>query len=414
MAMQSRAQTESKINPLNLGDHVPNIHFEAVTNGPYKSTSITDHRGKLLILGFWSMYCPPCIKNFPNMDSLQQEFKDSVTILLVNTDNSGNTEENILRFLGKWEQRNKQKFTLPTIYKDTIARSVFNCVYAPHYAWISPEGKLLALTGTDELNRIQIKKVLQNENTPLTIKNDVDIRQPLFAKEILPMEQVLQHTVFLKGYYHGLGGSRYAFGPGEKPYGFNIANQPLLTIIKEVAHRMDNTLTENRIIIDTDYEKDRFIRDSILEELSTSIYSLGVLVPPNQPASLFHSIFETINQYSDYTVKLETRKVPCYALVYKGKKGGLKSDGGISKSTLYSMNSPYLQNGSIEKLVNILNQVPEFKLPVVNKTGINYNVDLYFDNPLRDLNVITAELRKYELELMPSNTQLKVVVIRKK
>jgi hypothetical protein len=184
--------------------------------------------------------------------------------------------------------------------------------------------------------------------------------------------------VFFKGYYHGLGGSRYSFGPVEKPNNH-----------KEVAHQMDNTLTENRVIIDTDNEKDR---ESILEELSTSIYSLGVLVPPNQPESLFHSIFETINQYSDYTVKLKTRKVPCYALVYKGKKGALKSEGGISKSTLYSMNSPYLQNSSIEKLVNILNQVPEFKLPVVNNTGINYDVNLYFDNPLRDFSVIAAEL----------------------
>ncbi|GAB2678142.1 hypothetical protein GCM10027036_34720 [Flavihumibacter cheonanensis] len=414
VALQSRAQSDSKIKPLNLGEQVPNIKFEFVANGSFKSTSIEDHRGKWLILGFWSMYCPPCIKNFPNMDSLQQEFKNSLTIMLVNIDNSVSSEEVICSFLSKWEHRNKRKLNLPTIYKDSIARILFNCEYAPHYAWITPEGKLLALTGTDEINRKQIINVLENEKTQLNIKNDVDIKHPLFAKEILPMEQLLQHSVFIKGYYHGLGDSRYSFGPGEKPYGLNIANQSLLTIVKEVAHRMDNSITENRIIIDTDNEKNQLTRDSIFEDLNTSIYSLGVLVPKNQPESLFPSIFETINRYTDYSVLLETRKVPCYALVYTGKKGALRSDGSSSKSTLYSLKNPYLQNGSIEKIVKILNQVPEFKLPVVNQTGISFNVDLYFDRPLRELNVIAEELRKYNLELRPSSAQLKVLVIRRK
>lgn len=414
VALQSRAQAESKIKPLNLGEQVPNINFEFVANGPYKSTNIEAHRGKLLILGFWSMYCPPCIKNFPNMDSLQQEFKDSLTILLVNIDNSGSSEQVICSFLNKWEQRNNRKLTIPTIYKDTVARLLFNCEYAPHYAWITPDGRLLALTGTDEINRNQIKNVLKNEKTPLIIKNDVDIKQPLFAKEILPMEQVLQHSVFIKGYYHGLGDSRYAFGPGERPYGINIANQPLLTIVKEIAHRMDNTITENRIIIDTENEQDKSSREIILDDLKTTIYSIGVLVPKNQPETLFPSILETINRYTDYSIALETRKVPCYALVYNGKKSALKSDGSNSKSTLYSMKNPYLQNGRIDKLVLILNQIPEFKLPVVNQTGIPFNVDLYFDKPLRELKVIAEELRKYNLELKPSSAQLKVLVIRRK
>jgi len=59
-------------------------------------------------------------------------------------------------------------------------------------------------------------------------------------------------------------------------------------------------------------------------------------------------------------------------------------------------------------------QVPEFKLPVVNQTGISFNVDLYFDRPLRELNVIAEELRKYNLELRPPSAQLQVLVIRRK
>lgn len=414
VAVQSRAQSESKIKPLNLGEQVPNIYFEAVANGPYKSTTIADYRGKLLILGFWSMYCPPCIKNFPNMDSIQQEFQDKLTILLVNVDANVNSEKMICDFLGKWEQRNHRKLNLPTVYMDTTARALFNCIYAPHYAWITPEGKLLALTGTDEINRAQIRKVLQEEKTELTIKNDVDVRKPLFAKEILPMEKLLQHTVFIKGYYNGLGDSRHYFGSGANPYGFNIANHPLFDIVKEIARRIDKNITENRIIIDTESIIDKHIRDSIIIDLTTAVYSLGVMVAKEHKEELFPTILETINRNTDYTIQFETRKVACYALVHKGKKGELRSDGSSPKSTLYNPENPYLQNGSIDKLVSLLNHIPELKLPVVDQTGITFNVDLYFDQGLQDLKAIAEQLRKYNLELKPSSAQLKVLVIRRK
>lgn len=414
MAVNTPAQSIDQINPLKPGEMVPDIQFPYVTNGSYQATKISDHRGKILILGFWSMTCPPCIKNFPNLDSLQKQFGNKVSILLINVNHSNETKEKITAFLAKWKKNHQRQFDLPTIYNDTIARKLFNCIYAPHYAWISPEGRLLALTGSEDVNAIQIGRLLQDDKTILPVKNDVDYKKPLFAKDILPVEQVLLHSVFLKGYYHGLGDSRYYFSENSQAYGFNIANQPLLTILEEISFQMDKEVTRNRIMVDAGEGADSNMVRRLRKELNTEIFSIGTIVPKDHPEELLPTILATINKHTDYEARFEKRKVSCYALVSLVKKRQLRTEGSNPISGLYRTQNPILQNGSHTKLIPLLNQVADIDLPVIDRTGIKFNVDLYFNRPLREFKVIQEELKCYNLGFRKKKARLKMLVIRKK
>ena len=67
---------------------------------------LAQHRGKVVILDFWSTYCDPCIREFPNLVELQSRFPGQVVCLSFNTDYTGAKDESpeslrgrVLKFL---------------------------------------------------------------------------------------------------------------------------------------------------------------------------------------------------------------------------------------------------------------------------------------------------------------------------
>lgn len=413
-AMNAYTQSAGGINVLKPGDQVPDIEFQYVANGPYQKAKLSDYRGKLLLLGFWSMYCAPCIKNFPNMDSLQQQFNGKLDIVLVNVDRNNVSKEKITSFIQKWETNKQQPLRLPTIYSDSVPAILFNCIYPPHYAWISPSGRLLALTGTEEVNAHRISQLLSEETTILPIKNDIKINWPLFANEHLPVDQLISHSVMIKGVYNGLLGSRYYFTKDAIPYGVNIANQPLITLLQEVICRLDKEMTDKRILIDAGARADSNSIQAMKKALMETIYTMGLIVPKDRPQQLLPAFLAAINQFTDYRISFEERVVPTYALVSLGNKETLRTKGASPKTALYYTEKPVLQNNSLSNLLTLLNKVPEIPLPVLDQTGILFNVDLHFEQPLQEFSVIRKELLRYKLAFKEQKARIKVLVIRKK
>ena len=46
-------------------------------------------KGKVVVLDVWSTYCDPCVREFPNLVTLQDRLGDKVTCISFNTDYSG-------------------------------------------------------------------------------------------------------------------------------------------------------------------------------------------------------------------------------------------------------------------------------------------------------------------------------------
>jgi cytochrome c biogenesis protein CcmG, thiol:disulfide interchange protein DsbE len=51
-----------------------------------KTVSLSQFRGKPLVLNFWATWCPPCVEEIPSMMRLQQQLGNRVQILAVSTD----------------------------------------------------------------------------------------------------------------------------------------------------------------------------------------------------------------------------------------------------------------------------------------------------------------------------------------
>jgi cytochrome c biogenesis protein CcmG/thiol:disulfide interchange protein DsbE len=49
--------------------------------------SLSDHRGKVVVLDFWATWCPPCRKGIPDFVEMQNEYgKDNFIVLGINLD----------------------------------------------------------------------------------------------------------------------------------------------------------------------------------------------------------------------------------------------------------------------------------------------------------------------------------------
>lgn len=49
--------------------------------------SLDQHKGKLIYLDFWASWCSPCLKSFPFMNELQEQYRDDgLVVIAVNLD----------------------------------------------------------------------------------------------------------------------------------------------------------------------------------------------------------------------------------------------------------------------------------------------------------------------------------------
>ena len=61
-----------KLVPIGVGLPAPDFTFPGI-NG--KMVSLSDSRGKVVLLNIWATWCPPCVDEMPSMEKLYQKLK---------------------------------------------------------------------------------------------------------------------------------------------------------------------------------------------------------------------------------------------------------------------------------------------------------------------------------------------------
>ena len=82
---------EKKINITSL---------ETLDGDSIKLSDITNQK-KIYLLNFWATWCPPCIKEIPDLIKLENRFKDDIKVIYVSVDN--NPKKVIPKFKKKYK-----------------------------------------------------------------------------------------------------------------------------------------------------------------------------------------------------------------------------------------------------------------------------------------------------------------------
>lgn len=70
-----------------VGLPAPDFTFSGV-NG--KMVSLSDNRGKIVLINIWATWCPPCVDEMPSMEALYQKLKgENFEIIAVSIDSLG-------------------------------------------------------------------------------------------------------------------------------------------------------------------------------------------------------------------------------------------------------------------------------------------------------------------------------------
>lgn len=137
------------------GSTAPNFALTEL-NSEEKFT-LSEQKGKGVIVNFWGTWCEPCKREMPFMNELYQKYKDQgIELFALNADES---EFSVKKFVSDY------KLTFPiAIDKDQEILNIYGVNPLPTTFFVSPDGK--------------VKRIVTGQMTSTSFEN--------YIKEILP------------------------------------------------------------------------------------------------------------------------------------------------------------------------------------------------------------------------------------
>jgi peroxiredoxin len=87
------------------GDRAPEF---TLATPDQRSVSLSEHRGRVVLVHFWATWCPPCVEEMPRLEQLYREFfGNDLEVFAVNVDDGG--AETVSSFL------RQNRITIPVL-----------------------------------------------------------------------------------------------------------------------------------------------------------------------------------------------------------------------------------------------------------------------------------------------------------
>jgi len=75
-----------------------NVQITKLDGGAFK---LSDFRGKVLVVDFWATYCPPCVKQVPQLAELSKKYRDKGLEIVGLTSDDEADQDKVVEFLKK-------------------------------------------------------------------------------------------------------------------------------------------------------------------------------------------------------------------------------------------------------------------------------------------------------------------------
>lgn len=409
--------TQTDLRPLKIGDMVPDIEFSNVLNYKAKKLRLSNFRGKLIILDFWSTYCSSCIRLFPKMEELQKKYKDNLVIITVGFNVMNNDE--IENFLNK----GKSHFQLPTIVQEKSEKQILNLFpheSVPHEIWISPEGILVGITDASAVSENNIQSIIDKKISTLPVKSSA--------------RNVSWNSQFLLGKNLQLNQVSSAFSPyidsfkvSSNPFGLQHdssfwrlydVNSTVLSLYQNAYAQKIKGLNKKRIIINSDtflFQEYSNLKNPDNWQLDqfrkNNLFCYELILPKHfEESQLYDRMILDLDWYFKFKSKIEKRKIKCLSLVE------LDSPHTASKKSPVLDTSNFINNINTSIFVKVLDsQRTGDNRPIIDGTKKNKTLSVQLPEEgfrmLENLSKTRTILRTAGFDLIETDTELEVVVI---
>lgn len=418
--------------PLAIGDTVPGLVFRKMINYRDSSLSLPALKGKAVILDFWATYCIPCIESFPKLEKLQREFKDDLQIILL----SNYDEDGIRRFY-----RSKSDLILPTAFydhkKDPFDR-LFPHREIPHYVWIGKTGRIEAITSALEIDSVNIAAFVRGEVPRLPEKDDsrkwgdhrgevIDSIVHIGNSDRISINPGLMFQSMLLRYDHRL--TRVQIEGIADLTGRYVALQNL-TALRIMFYALGYESSRDHWRFYLDLNDSAYIAPAGLNQaqmdrwLENHCYIYRIILDRADSVRLHQVMQRDLEETFRLRSYRAKKRLPFLALYSTGNTEALRSKGGSPGSVNSSIYNITIKNRPAGDLAGALYRYEvgkewrapgQYRLPVVDKTGISFPIDL----DIRDVTItsvadLNEKLKAYHLELRKEEKLMDVVVITDK
>ncbi|WP_163102198.1 redoxin domain-containing protein [Peribacillus alkalitolerans] len=89
MVQAMEQKKEDNAPGLKIGKDAPDFELQTLDG---QKVSLSDLKGKKVMLNFWATWCPPCKAEMPEMEEFQQQLSKDEVILAVNIDPQNDVE----------------------------------------------------------------------------------------------------------------------------------------------------------------------------------------------------------------------------------------------------------------------------------------------------------------------------------
>jgi thiol-disulfide isomerase/thioredoxin len=395
---------------LRTGDILPDLFMKVHTSeGIVQSMDLT--KGKPVLIDFWATWCSSCMKKFPVLETLQAKYKNKLTILLVNSTSTRDNETKIRGFYEKWKAKHQRALTLPTVIDDKKLDSLFPHSLLPHYIWVGADGIIKGITSSEYVTEENIKALVNGDHLDLPLKSDQDTRGPLYANSDLPLDNLEQYAVFIKGRQEGLGGGSSGITIGNKVRGWCYRNLELARIFQFVAAKSfpGKGFDKNRYLVESNsLNVFASLPDKKLK--SQHLYTYQLIVPEHKADSLWHFMLKDLNSYSDYYGRIELRIDTFLTIV------NIMSSDSLPLKTCIS-NKKVKPAGiimSFSTLIQWLSSQSWVKLPVNIESNVDDSFSIVVNPSATDMDSVNLSLKVYGLELVRRTSRVEYFIVSDK
>lgn len=403
---QSQGVVEAMAKGIQVGQVVPDEFWSKShllwDSGELKTIRLSKFKGKLLILDFWATWCSACIGKFTYLDSIQSKYSNQFELLKV-----GYQKQSVIADFFVNNNPKGDHYVNRSLYEDNYLRELFPHHSLPHYVWIGPDGKVLAITGADQMNESNILAAAKEAMPNMPVKIDLDISKPIFQQyELLKANEVMGYSILVKGSYSGLSTSSKNYITEQGHVGKNLSNMPLLQIY-EVG--IMNKLFADRGIA---YSKKRRIIAEGIEGALREFYSYSKQVPSIYALRLETLMLNELNLLSGYCGRIEKRKINCLVLTISDKKSNLHKSLDQAGASGFSEKADKLHftNLNAEAFVGLLNTLKNIGPLVLDETAYKGKLSLVLESDA-SIQGLQRELASQNLKLSYATREVDVFVL---
>lgn len=415
-----------------IGKHCPSFTLENLENPEIKNISLASLKGRFFIIDFFSLGCSSCFASFPNVNTISNRFKDSLSIFVVGY-KFGNVKQ-VFADYAKQFSLGLQSFYSKSIFEQ------YRILGVPYVVWVDDRGVVVAVSSSEDITEDNVRRFISHAPFKFWDRSyNADVKRskskldrPIYVGRNGGSDTAFQYRTIISqskptdafihyGSFEGAIRSPFQM-PGKKAYqAFTINLLSLYclaytgfctwgTITRDNEDSTLKNIYPNPILLTKDSLK---FRPNVATGQGEYNYSMIIPAERATPKIMMRILQNDLNSYFGYDAKIEKARIPYYAIVIDSSTLRRLHTKGGKPATMVSFSHLTFINQTIEEsLEYMLKSRFDSEHLIYNKTNYDERIDFDGDFVATDFFKTKEILDSMGIHLLPRDTFINAIIIR--